>query len=496
VPPVRKVLIANRGEIAVRVIRTCRAMGLPSVAVYSEADAGEPHARLADQAIAIGPAPARESYLAVEKLLAAAAASGADAVHPGYGFLAENARFAAAVQDAGLTFIGPPPSAIAAMGDKVAARALMERAGVPVVPATSVLAPDPALFAAAAAELGFPVVIKAAAGGGGKGMRIVRRADELAEAVAGAAREAAAAFGDGRIYLERYLERPRHVEVQVFADTHGTVVHLGERECSIQRRHQKIVEESPSPAVGPELRAAMTAAGVRAAAAVGYVGAGTVEFLLDPDGRFYFLEMNTRLQVEHPVTEWVTGLDLVREQILVAGGAPLSFGAVAVRGHAIECRLYSEDPARGFLPATGTVHVLGEPSGAWVRFDSGIAAGSRVGVDYDPLLAKLSTYGATREEARTRMLAALRETIVLGVVTNRDYLAAVLEHPAFIAGATHTEFLAEHFAGWTAPAGPEHGIAAVLAALALVRPTPRRGGAAPLPSPWESLGAWRPGTVR
>ncbi|MCC6764298.1 MAG: ATP-grasp domain-containing protein [Deltaproteobacteria bacterium] len=498
-PPVRKVLIANRGEIAVRIIRTCRTMGIPSVAVYSEADADAPHVCLADAAVAIGPAPARESYLAIEKLLAAAAASGADAIHPGYGFLAENARFAAAVRDAGLTFIGPPPQAIATMGDKVAARALMERAGVPVVAATPVLAPEPAAFAAAAERLGFPVVIKAAAGGGGKGMRIVRRTAELAEAVAGAAREATAAFGDGRIYLERYLERPRHVEVQVFADTHGAVVHLGERECSIQRRHQKIVEESPSPAVGADLRAAMTEAGIRAAAAVDYVGAGTVEFLLDPEGRFYFLEMNTRLQVEHPVTEWITGLDLVREQILVAGGAPLSFDAVATRGHAIECRLYSEDPAHGFLPATGTVHVLGEPSGAWVRFDSGIAAGSRVGVDYDPLLAKLSTYGATREEARTRMLAALRETVILGVVTNRDYLAAVVAHPAFAAGATHTGFLAEHFAGWTPPAGPDHELAAVLAALALARPAARHdgdAGAAAFPSPWESLGSWRPGAER
>jgi len=287
--------------------------------------------------------------------------------------------------------------------------------------------------------------------------------------------------------------------VQVFADTHGAVVHLGERECSIQRRHQKIVEESPSPAVGADLRAAMTEAGIRAAAAVDYVGAGTVEFLLDPEGRFYFLEMNTRLQVEHPVTEWITGLDLVREQILVAGGAPLSFDAVATRGHAIECRLYSEDPAHGFLPATGTVHVLGEPSGAWVRFDSGIAAGSRVGVDYDPLLAKLSTYGATREEARTRMLAALRETVILGVVTNRDYLAAVVAHPAFAAGATHTGFLAEHFAGWTPPAGPDHELAAVLAALALARPAARHdgdAGAAAFPSPWESLGSWRPGAER
>jgi acetyl-CoA carboxylase biotin carboxylase subunit len=497
-PAVRKILIANRGEIAVRIIRTCRTMGIPSVAVYSEADADALHVRLADEAVAIGPAPARESYLAIDKLLAAADQSGADAVHPGYGFLAESARFAAAVTDAGLTFIGPPAPAIATMGDKVAARSLMEKAGVPVVPATTVLPPDPATFAAAATTLGFPVVVKAAAGGGGKGMRIVRRVDEIPEAVAAAAREATAAFGDGRIYLERYLERPRHVEVQIFADTHGRVTHLGERECSIQRRHQKIVEESPSPAVDAALRAAMTDAGVRAAAAVDYVGAGTIEFLLDPEGRFYFLEMNTRLQVEHPVTEWITGLDLVREQILVARGAPLSFDAVPARGHALECRLYSEDPAHQFLPATGTVHVLGEPSGAWVRFDAGIAAGSRIGVDYDPLLAKISTFGATRDEARMRMLAALRETVLLGVVTNRDYLLAVVAHPAFETGATHTEFLAEHFAGWTPPVGRHAATAAALAALALGGSAAPTGEAsatgAAAPTPWETLGGWRPGT--
>jgi acetyl-CoA carboxylase biotin carboxylase subunit len=504
-PAVRKILIANRGEIAVRIIRTCRAMGVASVAVYSEADVDAPHVRLADEAVAIGPAPARESYLAVEKLIAAARKSGADAIHPGYGFLAENAGFAAAVTEAGLTFIGPPAAAIATMGDKVAARARMEQAGVPVVPATAALPPDPAAFADAAQTLGLPVVIKAAAGGGGKGMRIVRRREEFAEAVAGAAREAQAAFGDGRIYLERYLERPRHVEVQVFADTHGTVVHLGERECSIQRRHQKIVEESPSPAVDATLRAAMTDAGVRAAAAVDYVGAGTIEFLLDQQGRFYFLEMNTRLQVEHPITEWITGLDLVREQIRVARGEPLGFGApegaaISTRGHAIECRLYSEDPAHGFLPATGTVHALAEPSGAWVRFDSGIAVGSRVGVEYDPLLAKISTFGATREEARTRMLAALRETVLLGVVTNRDYLIDVLAHPAFAAGATHTEFLAEHFPSWSPSAGRRADVAAVLAALALSGPASRAAdgaaAAAVAPSPWEMLGPWRIGRVR
>jgi acetyl-CoA carboxylase biotin carboxylase subunit len=499
-PAVRTVLIANRGEIAVRIIRTCRAMGVGTVAVYSDADAGALHVRLADRAARIGPPPARESYLDAGAILDAARRTGADAVHPGYGFLAEHAGFAAAVEAAGLTFIGPPPAAIAAMGDKIAARRLMERAGVPVIPASDVLPAEPAAFAAAAAGgVGYPAIIKAAAGGGGKGMRIVRRPEELGDAVAAAAREALAAFGDGRIYLERYLERPRHVEVQVFADTHGMVVHLGERECSIQRRHQKIVEETPSPGVDPALRAAMTDAALRAARAVRYVGAGTVEFLVDQAGRFYFLEKNTRLQVEHPVTEWVTGLDLVREQILVARGAPLSCGAVAPRGHAIECRLYSEDPANRFLPATGTVRRLVEPAGPWVRFDSGIAEGTVVGVEYDPLLAKVSTWGATREEARQRMAAALRETVVLGVVTNRDYLRAVVEHPVFASGATHTELLGEHLAGWRGAPGRHRDLAAVAAALALAGPGAGRepgradDGRAAVPSPWEALGPWRVG---
>jgi acetyl-CoA carboxylase biotin carboxylase subunit len=498
-PLLRRVLIANRGEIAVRIIRACRAMGIESVAVYSEPDAAAPHVRLADTALPIGPAAARESYLDVTKIVDAAGRAGADAVHPGYGFLAENADFAAAVEAANLTFIGPSSRVIALMGDKVAARRAMEQSGVPVVPATGVLAPEPSLFDVATAELGYPIVIKAAAGGGGKGMRIVRRAEELPDALRGATREAEAAFGDPRLYAERYLQRPRHIEVQVFGDTHGHVVHLGERECSIQRRHQKIVEETPSPAVDPPLRAAMTDAGVRAAAAVGYVGAGTIEFLLDADGRFYFLEMNTRLQVEHPVTEWTTGLDLVRAQLEVAAGAPLPFETVATRGHAIECRLYSEDPGNQFLPATGTVHALELPAGPWVRCDSGIATGTRVGVDYDPLLAKIAAWGATREEARGRMLAALRETVLLGVVTNRDYLLDVLAHPAFVAGDTHTQFLEQHLATWRPRAGRHRTLAALAAALALAAPAPSGGAAAArdgIGTPddlWTSLGPWRSG---
>jgi acetyl-CoA carboxylase biotin carboxylase subunit len=501
---VTKLLIANRGEIAVRIIRTCRAMGIASVAVHSAADADALHVRLADEALAIGAAAARASYLDIAAVLGAARAAGADAIHPGYGFLAENAEFAAAVVAAGLTFVGPPPPAIAAMGDKVRARALMQDAGVPVLPASGVVGADPAALADAAAAIGYPVLVKAAAGGGGKGMRIVRAPEQLADAVAGAAREATAAFGDGRLYLERYLERPRHVEVQIFADTRGTVVHLGERECSIQRRHQKIVEETPSPAVTPALRDAMTGAAIRAAQAVGYVGAGTVEFLLDPSGVFFFLEMNTRLQVEHPITEWTTGLDLVREQIEVARGAPLSCGGVRPRGHAIECRLYSEDPLRQFLPATGVIAALTEPAGPGVRFDAGIAPGTVVGLEYDPLLAKVSTWGATREEARARMIGALRETVLLGVTSNRDFLLAVLAHPAFIAGDTHTDFIPEHLTGWRPAPGRHRELAAVVAALALGAPpaaghagshaagarTTNGTGAA---SVWQTLGAWRPG---
>jgi len=493
-PPVTKLLIANRGEIAVRIIRTCRAMGVGTVAVYSEADADAQHTRLADTAVAVHGAPGRVDYLDVPALLAAARATGADAIHPGYGFLSENAAFARAVLDAGLTFIGPSPDAIAAMGDKVAARARMQTAGVPLVPASGVLAAEPLVFTEAAATIGYPVVVKAAAGGGGKGMRIVHDAAHLPDAMRAATREATAAFADGRLYLERYLQRPRHVEVQVFGDAHGRIVDLGERECSIQRRHQKIVEETPSPAVSPELRAAMAEAAVRAARAVGYVGAGTVEFLLDETGRFYFLEMNTRLQVEHPITEWITGIDLVREQILVARGEPLSFTTVTPRGHALECRLYSEDPAHGFLPATGTVRALGIPSGPGVRFDGGIATGTVIGVEYDPMLAKISTWGTTREEARGRMLVALRDTVVLGVTTNRDYLRAVLEHPAFVAGETHTQFLAEHLEGWRPARRAGRDLAAVAAALALMAPASGDGPAlAAEPSPFATLAGWRAG---
>jgi len=490
---VKTVLIANRGEIAVRIARACREHGLAAVAVYSEADRGAPHTLAADRAVPIGPPPAVQSYLSVEALLAAARSAGADAVHPGYGFLAESAVFGRAVEAAGLTWIGPPPEAIATMGDKLAARATVARAGVPLVPGAEVGGDA----AAAARRLGFPVLVKAAAGGGGKGMRTVASEAELPDALAAARREAEAAFADGRVYLEKLLVRPRHVEVQVLGDRHGTLVHLGERECSIQRRHQKIIEETPCPVLTPRLRAEMTAAALAAARAVGYTSAGTVEFLLDAEGRFYFLEMNTRVQVEHPITEWVTGIDIVAAQLRVAAGAPLGFGQadVRARGHAIEARLYAEDPAAGFFPSAGPILALREPAGPGVRVDSGIAAGGVVPVEYDPLLGKISAWGEGRATAIARLLAALRDTAILGPTTNLAFLQDVLAHPAFRRAETHTGFLAEHFATWQ-PGGDE-AVAALAAALALARPATSAGearGRAAAPTPWETLGAWRLGS--
>jgi acetyl-CoA carboxylase biotin carboxylase subunit len=494
----KRILIANRGEIAVRIARACRELGIAPLAIYSEADRHAAHVRVAEGAACVGPPPSRESYLNADAILAAARALGADAVHPGYGFLSENADFARAVSAAGLTFIGPPADAIAAMGDKTRARATVSAAGVPIVPAAEDLAGG---AARAAGRLGYPLLIKAAAGGGGKGMRIVRAPAELDTAFAAAGREAAAAFGDGRLFFERYFDCPRHVEVQVLADQHGAIVHLGERECSIQRRYQKIVEETPSPGVSPALRAQLTAAAVAAARSVGYTNAGTVEFLVTDAGEFYFLEMNTRLQVEHPITEWVTGVDLVQAQIRIAAGAPLWLGQddVVARGHAIECRVYAEDPAQQFLPSPGRIVALHEPRGAGVRVDSGIAADAEVPVHYDPLLAKLSVWGADREAARARLLAALRDYTVLGVTTNIAFLIAAVAHPEFAAGRTHTHFIAQNLADWRPPA--EHvELAAVAAALhATLAPALARAGAPAgrrAPSPWQTLGAWRLATAR
>jgi len=441
----RKILIANRGEIAIRIARACREMGIVTVAVCSGVDRDAPHVRYADEAVCVGPARSRDSYLNIDSILEAAKALGADAVHPGYGFLSERAEFAQAVADAGLTFIGPSADAIAAMGEKTRARTLVAKHGVPVLPAVEHPPTDPAALGQAAARIGFPLLVKAAAGGGGKGMRIVRDAAELARATEAASREALAAFGDGRVYLERYLERPRHIEVQVLADQHGHSIHLGERECSIQRRHQKIIEEAPSPAVSPELRARMAAAALAAAEAVGYTNAGTVEFLLGGGGEFYFLEMNTRLQVEHPVTEWVYGIDLVQAQIRVAAGELLGVRQeeVRARGHALECRVYAEDPARGFLPSPGRIEWVAEPQGPGIRVDSGITSGYEVPPHYDPMLAKLSVWAMDREGARRRMVTALREYVIEGIVSNIPFMIRILQHPEFAAGRTHTHFIEE-----------------------------------------------------
>jgi acetyl/propionyl-CoA carboxylase alpha subunit len=442
----RTVLVANRGEIARRIFATCRRLGIATVAVHSDADADAPYVHEADAAVRLPGVAPGDTYLRADLLVDAARRAGADAVHPGYGFLSEDAGFARAVLDAGLTWVGPPPEAIEAMGSKLAAKALMAAAGVPVLPGGDVTGLDGDGLAAVAEAAGYPVLVKASAGGGGRGMRLVEAPDQLADAVASASREAASAFGDGTVFLERYVVAPRHVEVQVLADAHGTVVHLFERECSIQRRHQKIVEEAPSPAVDGALRDQLGEAAVAAAREVGYVGAGTVEMVLAPDGTFAFLEMNTRLQVEHPVTELVTGLDLVEWQLRVAGGEPLGpeVTGARMRGHAVEARLYAEDPADGYRPATGTLRRFEVPGIEGVRVDSGVAAGSVVTPHYDPMIAKVIAWAPTRVEAARRLAVALDGARIHGVITNRDLLVAVLEHPEFLDGATDTAFLERH----------------------------------------------------
>ena len=494
----RRVLVANRGEIAVRIIRACREAGIESVAVYSDADARALHVTLADRAERIGPPPALQSYLDIDALIDAARRSGADAIHPGYGFLSERSEFARAVEDAGLIFIGPPPEAIERMGSKIGARALMERAGVPIVPGRTPADQRDTGIADAAAAIGFPVLIKASAGGGGRGMRIVRSAGDAAELIAAARREAAAAFGDGTLYVEKLIERPRHIEMQVFGDAYGNVVHLFERECSLQRRHQKVIEESPSPALAPAVRERMGAAAVAAARAVGYRNAGTIEFLLEGEGdaaSFYFLEMNTRLQVEHPVTEAVTGVDLVRAQFEVAAGAPLPWRQQSLRqrGHAIECRIYAEDPAASFLPQAGPLLLYREPSGPGLRIDAGVVEGDQVGVDYDPMLAKLIATGETREAALDRAVAALRAYPILGIRTNIPFLLRVLRHPDVRRGVAHTSFLDEHLPELStiATPPPEAIAAAAIAARVMSRGAnmadPAEGE---LPDPWTSLENW------
>jgi acetyl-CoA/propionyl-CoA carboxylase biotin carboxyl carrier protein len=465
--PFGKVLVANRGEIAVRIFRTLRDLGIGAVAVYSEEDRASLHVRAADDAYLVGAGPAAESYLVVDRLLDAAERAGAQAVHPGYGFLAENAGFARAVESAGLVWIGPPPEAIEAMGSKTAARERMRAAGVPIIPGTVAPVESGEDVVRLGDELGWPIAIKAASGGGGKGFRVVRGPEEAVSAWESARREGERFFADATVYVERYLEDPRHVEVQVLADAHGNVVHLGERDCTIQRRHQKLVEETPSPAVDEQLRARIGAVGVDAARAVGYRSAGTVEGLLSQDGEYFFLEMNTRIQVEHTVTELASGLDLVREQILVAAGEPLSLSQADVRlsGHAIECRINAEDPARGFLPSPGRITRYREPAGPGVRVDSGVEEGSEVSGLYDPLIAKLVVHGVDREHARMRMLRALDEYEIGGVTTLLGFHRALLRHPCFVEGTTchglvESELLAERarqLSRESSPARPPDG---------------------------------------
>src|SRR5262245_49023830 len=451
-----KVLIANRGEIAVRIIRACRELGIRAVAVYSEADAESVHVRMADEAVCVGPAPSNQSYLKIDAIVAAALAVKAEAIHPGYGFLAESAEFARAVTSAGLTFIGPTAEAMEIMGSKTSARRAAVAAGVPIVPGTVEPLQSLAEASATAEKFGFPVMLKAAAGGGGKGMRLVANLAELRSAFETAQTEAAAAFGDSSLYLEKAVERPRHIEIQIFGDTHGNMVHLGERECSIQRRHQKVIEECPSPINDPELRRRMGEEAVKIGRAVNYTGAGTVEFLLaDATHDFYFLEMNTRLQVEHPVTELITGRDLVREQFFVAAGAPLSFtqADVSWQGHAIECRIYAEDPANNFFPSPGTITHLQEPAGPGVRVDSGVTRLSEVSIHYDPMIAKLAVWGRTRSDAIDRLRRALDEYDVSGITTTLSFFREVVRDEEFKKGQLDTGFI-ERFNSRRASAPP------------------------------------------
>ncbi len=495
----RKVLIANRGEIACRIMRTAEKMGVATVAVYSDADAEAPHVAMAGEAVRLGPAQAAESYLLADKVLAAAKAMGADAIHPGYGFLSENAKFAKAVRDAGLIFIGPPTDSIHAMGAKDNAKAIMEKAGVPVVPGYYGEDQSDANLAASAAEIGYPVLLKAAMGGGGKGMRVVTRKEDLAEAAASARREGQSSFGDGRLLIEKYLVKPRHVEVQVFADARGNAVHLFERDCSLQRRHQKVIEEAPAPGMSAELRARMGAAAVAAAKAVGYENAGTVEFLLAADGSFYFMEMNTRLQVEHPVTEMITGLDLVEWQFRVAAGERLPLGQddLAIKGHAFEARIYAEDPDNGFLPAPGKIrHLAFPPATANVRIDTGVAAGGEVSSFYDPMIAKLAVWDETRDAARRRMADALDAVEVVGPTVNRRFLKFLIEHPDFAAGDVDTGLIDRLTPSDFADDRSPDADALALASLAIVadrahaaRQTAARRGD-PF-SPWASSSCWR-----
>jgi len=495
--PLNRILVANRGEIAVRVIRACRELGIPSVAVYSDADARAPHVFLADEAIRIGPASPAESYLSISAILDAARKTGADAIHPGYGFLSENAEFASACERAGIRFIGPPAVVIERLGSKIAARAIAQQAGVAVVPGETPVDQSSDAIAAAARRVGFPLLLKPSAGGGGIGMKTIRDERGLAAGIEQARREAIAAFGDGTLYVERLIERPRHVEIQVLADNHGTVLHLFERECSIQRRHQKVVEETPSPALNPVLRQRMGEAAVALARAAGYRNAGTVEFLLEGTGdraSFYFLEVNTRLQVEHPVTERVTGVDLVRAQIAIARDEPLQWrqDSLTQRGHAIEVRVYAEDPANNDLPQAGRVLLYREPSMPGIRIDSGMYEGGEVSVHYDPLIAKLIADGQTREIARRRAIDALRSYPILGIRTNVTFLIEILEHPRFVSGDIDTRFLDTEGKELRARSAPDVPAEAMeVASLLRSRVTRSGEAAAEQRDPWETLRGFR-----
>ncbi|HEX9971528.1 MAG TPA: acetyl-CoA carboxylase biotin carboxylase subunit [bacterium] len=492
----KKILIANRGEIAVRVIKACQELGIKTAAVYSEADKTALHVQIADETVLIGAPPPLESYLNIDKIISIAHQTKAEAIHPGYGFLAENSNFAERCEKEGIVFIGPNSKAMALVGDKLGSRQTMSAAKIPIIPGMQQKVADFEQLRIEAEKIGYPVMLKASAGGGGKGMRIVYSADELKEAMEGGMREAKSAFGDESVYLEKFIEQPRHIEFQVIADHHGNVVHLFERECSIQRRHQKIIEESPSIALDNELRSKMGETAKRVIRESGYTNAGTVEFLLDKNKDFYFLEVNARIQVEHPVTEFVTGIDLVKQQIRIAAGELLPFRQedVQQKGHAIECRIYAEDPENNFLPSLGTIHFVQEPTGPWVRTDSGLYSGIEVSMYYDPILSKLIVWGQDRNDAIQRIKNALDNYIILGIKTQVPFLKAVIEHPEFIKGNTNTNFLKDYFSNWKLPDLDKNKISKVLAAAAINEMTNSKNQLrierhAQL-TPWNTLGQW------